>query len=146
MLEQIARCNQLLLSTLWFFITVWRAHIKYLEALEGQYTTIFGPGKSKFWHLLRGLTLWTIWIEFNDKVFNHEQWHEFKVKHKIWDELLIYAKAAWEHVLNQIKISVFFAVAMLQGFDRTCGVLGISFVGGITFALSGIGGEKSVNK
>ena len=29
--------------------------------------------KTKIWHLLRGITLWTIWIERNDKVFNHEQ-------------------------------------------------------------------------
>lgn len=28
----------------------------------------------KIWHLLRGITLWTTWIECNDKVFNHEQW------------------------------------------------------------------------
>jgi len=50
--------------------------------------------KFKVWHLLRGITLWTIWIERNDKVFNHKQWHESKVKHKIWHELLIFAKAA----------------------------------------------------
>lgn len=28
------------------------------------------------WHLLVGNVLWTIWIEHNDKVFNHAQWHE----------------------------------------------------------------------
>ena len=27
----------------------------------------------KIWHLLRGITLWIIWIEGNDKVFNHEE-------------------------------------------------------------------------
>ena len=75
--------------------------------------------KDKIWHLLRGITMWTIWIKRNDKVFNHGQWHESKVKHKIWDELIIYAKATWNRVIEQIKISSFFVVAMLQGFDKT---------------------------
>ena len=46
----------------------------------------------KIWHLLRGITLWAISIERNDKVFNHEQWHETHVKHHIWDELILYVK------------------------------------------------------
>jgi hypothetical protein len=33
----------------------------------------------KIWYLLRGITLWTAWIERKDKVFNHEQWQESKV-------------------------------------------------------------------
>jgi hypothetical protein len=65
--------------------------------------------------------LWTIWIERNNKVFNYEHWHESKVKHRIWDELIIYAKAAWERVIKHIKISSFSTVAMLQGFDQTWG-------------------------
>ena len=48
----------------------------------------------KTWHLLRGITLWTIWIERNDKVFDREQCHESKVKRYIWDALIMYAKAA----------------------------------------------------
>jgi hypothetical protein len=51
----------------------------------------------------------------------HEQWHVSKVKHRIWDELIIYAKAAWNRVVKQIKISSFSAEAMLKGFDRTWG-------------------------
>ena len=50
----------------------------------------------KLWHLLRGITFRTICIERNDKVFNHEQWHESKVKQRIWDELIIYAKVVWK--------------------------------------------------
>jgi hypothetical protein len=63
--------------------------------------TIFGERipkkygkKSKIWHVLRKITLWSIWIERNDKVFNRRQWHESKVKQCIWDEFIIYAKAA----------------------------------------------------
>ena len=75
----------------------------------------------KVWHLLRGIALWTIWIERNDKVFNHEQWHESKVKQRNWDELIIYAKAAWKRVLEHIKTSNFLVAATTQGFDKTWG-------------------------
>ena len=54
----------------------------------------------KIWHLIRDITLWLIWIEHKDKVFNHELWHESKVKHCIWDELNIYANAVWERVIK----------------------------------------------
>ena len=67
----------------------------------------------KIWHLLIGITLWSIWIERNDKAFNQEQRHVSKVKHRIWDELIIYAKAAWNWVVKQIKVSSFSADAML---------------------------------
>jgi hypothetical protein len=33
-----------------------------------KYKTWFG-----IWHLLRGIAMWTIWIEHNDMVSNHEQ-------------------------------------------------------------------------
>ena len=76
---------------------------------------------SKHFHLLRGITLWTIWIECNNKVFNYEHWHESKVTHRIWDELIVYAKATWDRVIKQIKISSSSTVAMLRGFDKTWG-------------------------
>ena len=75
----------------------------------------------KVWHLLRGITLWTIWIERNDRVFNLEQWHVSKVSRRIWDDLIIYAKMAWSRVLELIKISSFSAAALLQGFDKSWG-------------------------
>ena len=76
---------------------------------------------TKIWHLLRGTTLWTIWVERNDKVFNQEQWHVSKMKAHIWNTLLMYAHMAWQRVLKLIKISRFSALALLQIFDRTWG-------------------------
>lgn len=78
--------------------------------------------KMAIWHLLREITLWNIWIERNDKVFNQEQlWHISKVKHKIWDELIIYAQGAWKRVLEQSKISRTSVATLVQGFDRSWG-------------------------
>ena len=64
---------------------------------------------------------WTIWIERNDKVFKREQWHETKVKHRIWEELIYYAMAAWKRVLEDIKTCRFSEVAIFLGFDKTWG-------------------------
>ena len=92
----------------------------------------------KILHLLRGITLWTIWIEPNDKVFNREQWHKSKVKQRIWDKVIIYFTTAWNRVIEQIK---FFTVDMLQSLTKL-GVLGTFFVEGIISILSGIGKDN----
>lgn len=36
--------------------------------------------KSDIWHLFHGITLWAIWVERNDHVFNKEEWHTLNVK------------------------------------------------------------------
>ena len=79
----------------------------------------------KIWHLLRGITLWTIWIERNDRVFNQEQWHVSRVMHHIWDELIMYAKAACNRVVTLIKFSKFSVEALLQDFDKTWGTMNV---------------------
>lgn len=90
--------------------------------------TIFGERipwqfskKTKVWNLLRGITMWTVWIVRNDRVFNHVQWNKAKVKHHIWNDLILYAKGAWDKLEKNIKISEFSAEALLQGFDRMWG-------------------------
>ena len=75
----------------------------------------------KIWQLLRGITLWTIWIERNDKAFNHKQWHEPKIEHCIWTELILYAMVPWKRVTKQINISSFSTMALLEGFDNMWG-------------------------
>ena len=54
-------------------------------------------------------------------VFNHEQWHETRVKHHIWDERILYANVTWERFLKHIKTSAFSVLGLLQGFDNTWG-------------------------
>ena len=96
-------------------------YFNWKQALFGEKLPKRYGKKIKIWHLLRGITLWTIWIERNDRVFNHVQWHEAKTKQIIWDGLLVYGKAAWNRVLETIKINKFSMVAMIQGFDQTWG-------------------------
>ena len=80
------------------------------------------PKKSRFGAFSKELLFWTKWIECNDRVFNHEQWHESKVKHIIWDDLDMYAKVARERFIKFVKICVY-SMTKRQG-------LGMSFVGG----------------
>lgn len=75
--------------------------------------------KIKIWHLLRGISLWTMWIEQNDRVFNHEQCRESKMKHLIWDDLVMYAKVAWIRMVKFAEINVYLSEALLKGFDET---------------------------
>lgn len=45
-----------------------------------------------------------------------------KVKHLIWDNLIMYAKVAWARVVKFVKISIYLAKALLKGFDQSWGV------------------------
>jgi hypothetical protein len=75
--------------------------------------------KIKIWHLLCGST---IWIEHNDRVFNHKQWHESKVKYLIWDDLMMSTKVAWKRVVSFVKISAYSAKALiLKGLSKLGG-------------------------
>lgn len=78
--------------------------------------------KIKIWHLLRGITLWTIWIERNGKVFNWEHWHDSKMKQLIWDDLIMYAKVAWARLVKYINISVYSTEGLLKEFNDTWGM------------------------
>jgi len=53
--------------------------------------------------LLRGITLCTLWIEWNDLVFNNERWNVVKIHKVIWDALLDYGRAAWNRCTRLIE-------------------------------------------
>jgi hypothetical protein len=58
---------------------------------------------SRIWLLLRGITLWTIWIERNDLTFNKTRWDASRVEQTIWRGLLDYARIAWRKALEDSK-------------------------------------------
>jgi hypothetical protein len=47
------------------------------------------------WSFLRGITLWFIWIDCNDLVFNNVRWDGCRIQKTIWDALLDYGHVAW---------------------------------------------------
>jgi hypothetical protein len=77
------------------------------------------PKNSRFGAFSKELLFWTIWIECNDRVFNHEQWHESKVKHIIWDDIDMQAKVARERFIKFVKICVYSTEALLEDLDQT---------------------------
>ena len=59
---------------------------------------------STIWLLLRGITLWTIWIERNDLTFNnYSRWDASKVKQTILQGLLDYARITWEKSSQRLE-------------------------------------------
>lgn len=100
-------------------------NFKWKQTISGERIPGKFSKKSKVWHLLWGVTLWTIWIEHNDKVFNQTLWHESKAKHRIWNELILYTTTAWERVEKNAKTSEFSAEVVLKGFDSTWGARGV---------------------
>ena len=104
---------------------------------------------------LRHGALWNIWIESNDKVCNQSFWHESKGKHVHWDEVIMYAKAAWAKVIKRwtlcrwrlysttcIKLGVpgrFFATVTIWKLDGICKLHGHKFRLWLRWSLGGLG-------
>lgn len=56
------------------------------------------------WLLLRGIALWTIWINQSDLTFNkNRRWDVVKVKQPIWQSLFAYARVAYGKALINSK-------------------------------------------
>lgn len=53
-------------------------NISWKHVLLGESTPKKFDKRIKIYHILHGITFWTIWIEQNDRVFSLEQWHESK--------------------------------------------------------------------
>ena len=47
------------------------------------------------WIYLQSATLWTLWVVYNDTVFNQERWPHAKLEGTIWTNLTDYGRAAW---------------------------------------------------
>ncbi len=72
--------------------------------------------------LLRGITLCTLWIEWNDLVFNNERWNVIKIHKVIWDALLDYGRAAWNRCMRLIKkIPKIKKQTLFEKFDKSWG-------------------------
>lgn len=58
---------------------------------------------NSLWTLFRGVTLWAIWIERKNLVFNSTNWHDAKLGKVVWDGLLEYKRLQWQHTVKLIK-------------------------------------------
>ena len=62
------------------------------------------------------MTLWTVWVEHNGRVFNHEFCHELKVKFLVMDTAVASAR-----LVKHVKNDSFSAKVILNGFNDTWG-------------------------
>jgi len=99
---------------LWFFsivITAWEFAFSFFFQLQLPLNIIISEKALKFeqclfikhlfnkvkkfsslWTLLRGVTMWAIWNERNDLIFNNNMWHEAKLRKILWERLIDYRK------------------------------------------------------
>lgn len=73
------------------------------------------------WSLLKGITLWVLWIERNDLVFNGEWWHVQKIHNLIWKSLFEYGRVDWERCVVKIKKFPNVEHKKLMAFDNVHG-------------------------
>jgi hypothetical protein len=75
----------------------------------------------RFWELLRGITIWTIWLARNDKVFNHEDWAQERVEQTIWNSLVDYGRSAWVNTVTRLTKDPTSRGKALEKFDHNWG-------------------------
>ena len=47
------------------------------------------------------------------------------MKHRVWDNHILYAMTEWKKIKNSIKTNRFSALAIIQGFDKTWETRGV---------------------
>jgi hypothetical protein len=75
--------------------------------------------RSKFWLLMRGVILWSLWIARNDLVFNHVRWFKYKIEQIIWQGFTNYGRGDWVKTLDRITKKPSTAEKALAKFDDT---------------------------
>ena len=74
---------------------------------------------AKFWSLLRGVTLWTLWIVRNDQVFNQCRWLQAKIEQIIRQGLVDYGSGDWIKTFAKITKNPSTAETVLARFDES---------------------------
>jgi hypothetical protein len=67
---------------------------------------------SVLWSLLCSVTLWRIWIERNDLVFNDIKWHDFKLNSLIREDLLDDGRIMWIENENFLRCLIGFGACI----------------------------------
>jgi hypothetical protein len=75
----------------------------------------------RFWSLLRGVTLWTLWVARNEEVFNQYSWHRTKIELIIWQGLVDYGRGDWAKAVALIRKDLDKSEKALVRFDEDWG-------------------------
>ena len=66
--------------------------------------------------LIKGVTLWTVWILRNNNIFNHKRWQHSQAINLVWQGLMDYTQITWAKCLK--------ASPAVQGFCPCPGFFG----------------------
>jgi hypothetical protein len=72
---------------------------------------------SRYWTLLRGIALWTIWTSRNDVSFNSVRWSREKIESVIWQSFSDYSRSAWNKTRLKVMREPASAGLTLARFD-----------------------------
>jgi hypothetical protein len=72
---------------------------------------------SRYWTLLKGIAVWTIWLARNDSSFNNVQWDQEKIKQVMWQEFCDYRHSAWSKTQENVRKDPTSVEAALAQFD-----------------------------
>jgi hypothetical protein len=72
---------------------------------------------SRYWILLRGVALWTIWISRNDASFNHNRWNREKTEQVVWQNFSDYGRCAWTKTRQKVLRNPASSETQLAKFD-----------------------------
>jgi hypothetical protein len=75
----------------------------------------------RFWSMLRGVTLWTLWIARNDKVFHRINWPRAKIEFVIRQGLVDYGRGDWAKTVALITKDPSASAKALTRFDEAWG-------------------------
>lgn len=77
----------------------------------------------RIWLVLRGISLWTIWVERNNFTFKITRWDVEKTQKIIWQRLLEYSKLAWNIACKDVGMAAIYDDA-LRSYDKVVGGVG----------------------
>jgi len=78
-------------------------------------------GVENIWSFFRGITLWSIWTECNNLIFNIVKWDGCRIQKAIADAGLDYGRVAWRWCVKKISQSPTFEQKNKENFDKSWG-------------------------
>jgi hypothetical protein len=82
-------------------------------------------GVCGMWSTIRTVVLWSLWIEWNDVMFNNVAWSPNKLLHKIWIGLIDYGQVEWLKFQGQAKKCPMNRCTLVKSFARRWGRNGV---------------------
>jgi hypothetical protein len=92
------------------------SHAVFANSILAQFQPV-----ASLWLLLKGVTIWCMWIARNHCAFNTTRWRTEHVANLIWTGLSNYAKVVWRNAQHRIRKEPSTSSRVLKKFDHDWG-------------------------